>query len=72
MNVAAPVSDQLRDFAQVQRRGIASLAGGPAWRTRREEALDGFLRLGLPTARDEGWKYTPVRLLDKWLLRNGT
>ena len=72
MNVAAAMNDQLRDFVQAQRFGIATLAGGPAWRTRREEALDRFLRLGLPTARDEGWKYTPVRLLDKWLLRNGT
>jgi Fe-S cluster assembly protein SufD len=66
------MSDQLREFAQAQRPGIATLAGGPAWRARREEALERFLRLGLPTARDEGWKYAPVRLLDKWLLRSGT
>jgi Fe-S cluster assembly protein SufD len=65
------VNDQLRDFAQAQRRAIATLPGGAAWRARREEALERFLRLGLPTTRDEGWKYTPVRFLDKWLLRNG-
>lgn len=72
MNVAAPVSDHLRDFAHARRRALDALPGGPAWRTRREEALDRFLALGLPTTRDEGWKYTPVRLLDKWLLRSGT
>jgi Fe-S cluster assembly protein SufD len=43
--------------------------GGAAWQARRAQALERFVSLGVPTARDEGFKYTPVRLLDKWLLR---
>jgi Fe-S cluster assembly protein SufD len=69
MNVVAPANDQLRDFAQACARVSDRLPGGSAWHARREEAIERFMRLGLPTARDEGWKYTPVRFLDKWLLR---
>ncbi len=69
MNVVATAHDDLRAFAQSQRRRVRALPGGAAWQARREQALERFADLGLPTARDEGWKYTPVRLLDKWLLR---
>lgn len=69
MNVAAPVSDQLRDFAKAHTHFARTLPGGAEWRVHRERALERFVSLGLPTARDEGWKYTPVRFLDKWLLR---
>ncbi|HSC06533.1 MAG TPA: Fe-S cluster assembly protein SufD [Steroidobacteraceae bacterium] len=70
MNVVAPVSNPLRDFAQAHSRLARSLPGGLAWQARRAQALERFAQLGLPTARDEGWKYTPVRLLEKWLLRS--
>ena len=69
MNVAASASNPLRDFAQAHGHLARKLPGGAAWEARREQALEHFVKLGLPTTRDEGWKYTPVRLLDKWLLR---
>lgn len=69
MNVTAPVSDPLREFAQAHGSVAGQWAGGSAWHARRAQALERFVSLGLPTTRDEGWKYTPVRLLDKWLLR---
>ena len=71
MNVVAHASDQLRELAQAHQRLVAQWPGGVAWRARREQALERFLALGLPSARDEGWKYAPVRFLDKWLLRTG-
>jgi Fe-S cluster assembly protein SufD len=71
VNVVAPLADQLREFAQARALLVHQLPGGPAWQARREQALERFASLGLPTARDEGWKYTPVRLLDKWLLQGG-
>jgi Fe-S cluster assembly protein SufD len=40
------------------------LTGGPAWLTeQRRVAADRFTGLGFPTARQESWKFTPLRTL---------
>ena len=47
----------LSAFAEIERQGL----GGPAWLSqRRGEAIARFAELGLPTPRDEDWKYTPL------------
>ena len=47
----------LSAFAEIERQGL----GGPAWLSqRRREAIARFAELGLPTPRDEDWKYTPL------------
>src|SRR4029077_17080814 len=47
----------LAAFADLDRRGLA----GPGWlRERRSEAITRFAEIGLPTPRDEDWKYTPL------------
>ena len=47
----------LSAFADLDRQGL----GGPAWLSqRRREAIARFAELGLPTPRDEEWKYTPL------------
>jgi len=68
MTVAASRSDQLLAFAQAHARFATTLPGGAGWHARRAEALARFSKLGLPTQRDESWKYSPLRLLEKRLL----
>jgi len=66
VNATAPIAPQpeiLRAHAAAQARIGYALPGGAGWRERRSQALQRVLQLGLPTARDEPWKYTPVRLL---------
>jgi Fe-S cluster assembly protein SufD len=47
----------LSAFADLERQGL----GGPGWLSqRRREAIARFAELGLPTPRDEDWKYTPL------------
>ena len=47
----------LSAFAELERHGLA----GPAWlRGRRRAAIARFAERGLPTPRDEDWKYTPL------------
>lgn len=47
----------LSAFADLERRGLS----GPAWlRARRREAIARFAERGLPTTRDEDWKYTSL------------
>jgi Fe-S cluster assembly protein SufD len=47
----------LTAFADFERRSL----GGPAWLDqRRREAIARFAERGLPTPRDEDWKYTPL------------
>jgi Fe-S cluster assembly protein SufD len=41
------------------------LPGGPAWHAWRAAALERLLAAGLPTPRDEAWKYTSLRLLER-------
>lgn len=69
MNVAALKSDQLQALVQAHARTVAALPGGAEWNARRIEALERFVTLGLPTQRDDSWKYSPLRLLEKRLLQ---
>ncbi len=49
-----------------ERDGVATIDGEPRWLTeRRNHALGRFLELGLPTTKDEAWKYTDVAPLRK-------
>ena len=66
MNATAPVTPEpeiLRSHAEAHARLARALPGGAGWNKRRAEALERVRRLGLPTARDEAWKYAPLRLL---------
>src|SRR3984885_4866916 len=57
---AAPLSPALRSF---EAQGLArERAAGPLT-TLREDAMQRVLRLGLPTTRDETWRYTNLRHL---------
>lgn len=58
--VVTPVSPLAR-----LRDGLAGLPGGAAWDAWRSEQLGRLVRLGLPTMRDEAWKYANVRLLER-------
>ncbi len=69
MSVAAPLTDHLRSFADAHARIAGAWPGGGEWRARRAQALERCVNLGLPTQRDESWKYTPMRLLEKRLLQ---
>jgi Fe-S cluster assembly protein SufD len=60
-----PASEGLQSYVTQHRRIAARLPGGKIWDTLRAEALDRLLELGWPTARDESWKYVPLRLLEK-------
>jgi Fe-S cluster assembly protein SufD len=43
----------------------AGLPGGQAWATWRSAALERLIAVGLPTPRDDAWKYTNLRLLGR-------
>ncbi|HEY7378938.1 MAG TPA: Fe-S cluster assembly protein SufD [Steroidobacteraceae bacterium] len=62
---AAPALDGLQAYVAAHERIAAKLPGGGAWHAVRREALERLLQLGWPTARDESWKYVPLRLLEK-------
>lgn len=47
------------------REGLAGLPGGPAWDAWRAAGLERLVALGLPTARDDAWKYANLRLLER-------
>ncbi|HZF27106.1 MAG TPA: Fe-S cluster assembly protein SufD [Steroidobacteraceae bacterium] len=61
----APALDGLQAYVAAHERVATKLPGGAAWHAVRREALERLLRLGWPTARDESWKYVPLRLLEK-------
>ena len=61
----APAIDGLQSYVAQHQRIAARLPGGETWNALRGEALDRLLQLGWPTARDESWKYVPLRLLEK-------
>jgi len=44
---------------------LAGLPGGPAWAAWRGAALERLVAAGLPTPRDDAWKYTNLRLLGR-------
>lgn len=47
-------------------RSADAFAADSAWRAeRRASAIDAFLELGFPTRKDEEWKYTPLRALQR-------
>lgn len=48
---------------------LGSAAGGPAWQEFRRAALARLTTLGLPTPRDDGFKYANLRLLERRDLR---
>lgn len=65
----------LRDhyLAEYTRQADQLPGQADAWlRGEREAALQRFAENGLPTPRDEQWKYTDLRLLEKRLLRAAT
>lgn len=62
---SAPAVDGLQAYVAAHARIAESLPGGETWRAVRREALERLLQLGWPTARDESWKYVPLRLLEK-------
>lgn len=63
MNALSPVPQILQAHAEAHARTAASLPGGAGWHVRRAQALERLLGLGLPTVRDEAWKYAPLREL---------
>ena len=70
---SAPASDAVEHYRRAWREARASLPGaGVGWveRTRRD-ALDRFCERGFPTPRDEDWKYTSVRPIERRPFRLG-
>jgi Fe-S cluster assembly protein SufD len=63
MNAVAPSSPALARL----REGLAGLPGGPAWDAWRAARLERLVALGLPTPRDEAWKYANLRLVERRL-----
>ena len=57
---AAPLA-RLRTAAAT----LPALPGGAAWHSWRAAALERVVALGLPTPRDDAWKYTNLRLLER-------
>jgi Fe-S cluster assembly protein SufD len=62
---SAPALDGLQAYVNAHARIAETLPGGEAWHAHRRQALDRLLQLGWPTARDESWKYVPLRILEK-------
>jgi Fe-S cluster assembly protein SufD len=65
MNAVAAIPQSLLTYADAFGKLDAALPGGAGWRARRRASLDRLLRLGLPTQRDEAWKYAPLRLIEQ-------
>jgi Fe-S cluster assembly protein SufD len=61
MNAASATASPLARL----RDGQAELPGGAAWQGWRAGQLDRLIGLGLPTVRDEAWKYANLRLLER-------
>ncbi|HXQ31885.1 MAG TPA: Fe-S cluster assembly protein SufD [Steroidobacteraceae bacterium] len=61
MNAVAQSLTPLARLAGAQ----TGLPGGHRWDERRRGALERLIALGLPTPRDEAWKYTNLRLLER-------
>lgn len=61
--VVQPAS--LLGFADAHARLGPTLPGGSSWQARRTRALAQLMQLGLPSQRDEAWKYAPIRLLEQ-------
>ncbi len=61
MSASAEQATPLAALARAQ----DALPGGPGWAEWRARALERLLALGLPTPRDDAWKYTNLRILGK-------
>ncbi len=61
MSASAQASSPLAALASAQ----AGLPGGAAWDAWRGAALERLVAAGLPTPRDDAWKYTNLRLLGR-------
>jgi Fe-S cluster assembly protein SufD len=61
MSASAQPAAPLARLAAAQ----AGLPGGPAWEAWRGAALGRLIASGLPTPRDDAWKYTNLRLLER-------
>jgi len=66
--MAAVAEDEDAYRAGFERFAAAHAASDPAWlRARRTAAITRFVERGLPTARDEAWRHTPMAPLAKGL-----
>jgi Fe-S cluster assembly protein SufD len=70
MSEAASRADPMLALAHGHARFAAGLPGGRDWEALRADAMARFSRLGMPSPRDESWKYSPLRLLEKRVLAN--
>ena len=61
MSASAESASPLAALARAQ----DALPGGPGWAAWRARALERLLALGLPTPRDDAWKYTNLRVLGR-------
>jgi Fe-S cluster assembly protein SufD len=61
MSTPAPATSPLARLGGAQAR----LPGGASWSAWRAAALERLAALGLPTPRDDAWKYTNLRLLER-------
>mgnify|MGYP002783925617 CR=1 FL=1 len=61
MNVAVNAPAPLARLAPA----LPALPGGAAWTELRTRALERLVALGLPSPRDEAWKYTNLRVLER-------
>ena len=73
MSVSASASPSVEHYRREWREVHASLPGaGVGWVERaRRDALDRFCERGFPTQRDEDWKYTSVRPIERRAFRLG-
>jgi Fe-S cluster assembly protein SufD len=55
----------LERIGSAQAEAEPRLGGGPLWAARRQAALQRLLARGLPTRRDENWKYLNLRSVEK-------
>lgn len=58
-------------IASAQAEAEPRLGGGPVWASRRRQALARLQAHGLPTRRDENWKYLNLRAVEKREFRAG-
>src|SRR5574337_106506 len=63
---ATATANLVRSPVDAYRASLARYAADPPWLRRvREQAFERYASLGLPTLRDEDWKYTNVSALEK-------
>ena len=70
MNVAVAAPAPLARL-RAAAAALPALPGGAAWHAWRAAALERVVALGLPTPREDAWKYTNLRLLERRELAPG-